>query len=41
LIRAGIEDSKKDALDAQIINDCYDFEGGEKMLPEETPELEH
>jgi hypothetical protein len=41
LICAEIEGSKNDAFAAQIINDCYNFEGAEKMLPEETAKFEH
>jgi hypothetical protein len=39
-IRVSIEDSKKEAFAAQIINDCYGFCVAEKMFSEENPELE-
>jgi hypothetical protein len=33
-----IEDFKKEAFEAQIINDCYGLGVAEKMIPEETTE---
>jgi hypothetical protein len=30
-----LEDSKKDALESQIMNDSYDFSNHEKMPPED------
>jgi hypothetical protein len=37
-VRVSIEDSKKEAFEAQIINDCYGLGVAEKMIPEETTE---
>ncbi len=37
LVRAEIEDSKKEAFEAQIINDSYGFHVPLRLLPEETP----
>jgi hypothetical protein len=37
-IRVSIEDSKKEAFEAQIINDCYGLGVANKMIPEETTE---
>jgi hypothetical protein len=30
-----LEDSKKEALESQIMNDSYDFSNNEKMPPED------
>jgi hypothetical protein len=35
-----IEDSKKEAFAAQIINDCYGLGVAEKMIPEQTAKFE-
>jgi hypothetical protein len=37
LVRAEIEDSKKEAFAAQIINDSYNFHVPLRLLPAETP----
>jgi hypothetical protein len=36
-VHVSIEDSKKEAFKAQIINDCYGLGVANKMIPEETP----